>query len=512
MIGYGKAPVQIVPNTDIGMPGWLLRDPLTTYPAPGPFQQSFTPRDCIFSYYQSYGWIRRFYPEAGNQIIAWWAANKGNDQVLADSELFDLCEYVDANEYVLCLVGKRRHDWEGSFGGNELPSMELSRTENRAGVCPVVAPGRINIDRTHSDYIDLYGMYIMRAKLQALDYINTEKNVFAERWVEDLPSVPGGSEVRVHANAKEGVVGEISGGQIRDLPQPPNIYVGQMLDRLEQDERVRSAMPAEMGGERQPATFAPRRGGQAISQAAVNFTIQETQEIFEESKRHENEIAIAFDLAYFNHPKSYFVGWKTQRMKEVDYTPGDIWENSTNFVAYSAAGADMNNLGIAGSQRIAQKTMSLRTFQEMDPMVNDPEVEHERVISEQLEQSILVELLQPGSMAATDKARIAELVAGGKTLIEGINQAQKEAQAKQAQVQAPGEPPEAAGAPPGTAGAQPGLQPGVPGQQPGQEIPGPSPDQQGLATLLRSLTAPGRAGNAMNQTQAPPGQGAMTPA
>ena len=68
------------------------------------------------------------------------------------------------------------------------------------------------------------------------------------------------------------------------------------LDRLERQERLEGAIPAEFGGESGTNIRTGRRG-ESILSATVDFRVQEAQEIFASSLVEEDKIAIAIEKA-----------------------------------------------------------------------------------------------------------------------------------------------------------------------------------------------------------------------
>ena len=121
----------------------------------------------------------------------------------------------------------------------------------------------------------------------------------------------------------------------------------------------------------------------------------------------------------------------------VDYVPKDNFESTDNVVSYSQAGADINNLVIGGGQRVGMGTMSKRSFMMIDPLIEDPEFEHDTVIAEQLEQALLTSVQQQASEGAippADLARIMDLVGNDKMeLGAAVEKVQREAQERQAE-------------------------------------------------------------------------------
>ena len=117
--------------------------------------------------------------------------------------------------------------------------------------------------------------------------------------------------------------------------------------------------------------------------------------------------------------------------------PNENFDSNDNIVSYSQAGADINNLIVGGGQRVGMGTMSKQSFMAIDPLVDDPEFEHDAVIAEQLEGALLASLQQQaaeGIIPPADLARIMDLVRSDKLeLAEAVEKVQREAQERQAQ-------------------------------------------------------------------------------
>jgi hypothetical protein len=143
---------------------------------------------------------------------------------------------------------------------------------------------------------------------------------------------------------------------------------------------------------------------------------------------------------------------------KVDYTPSKHFTTDDNVVSYSQAGADINNLVIAGGQRLAMGTMSKEAFMRIDPLVEDVEKERDAVVAEQLEESLLSGLQQQaaqGALPPSDLARIMQLVRNDQHNLK----VQREAQERQAEQ----------------------VQPGAPEAQPGIAMPGAGAEAGGGA-------------------------------
>jgi hypothetical protein len=138
-------------------------------------------------------------------------------------------------------------------------------------------------------------------------------------------------------------------------------------------------------------------------------------------------------------------------------------------------------------QRVGMGIMSKETAATLDPFISAPELEHDRIITEGLEQALMSGIQQQAAAGAIPPlvlAKIMSLVGGDKMeLPEAMNQVMEDAKAQQEQQdQQAASASEQALA---TAGPQALAAPG--GMSP---IPGPSAGQQDLAGLMAKLRQP----------------------
>ncbi len=469
LIGYSQSVTQLRFDADKGCPTWHQRDPLTSYPSALRGPDDLSPADCLFAYERSFGWVHRAYPEAAIRF----ANGTKNGDYDTDNPI-ELIEYVDHEEYVLVAL---RSAQSGGLGrdGTEQIITELERTPNLIGRCPVVVASRISLDESRGQFDGILGMYQQQAKLMALEVLAVQKGVFPDTW---LVGNPGEQPKIVNtANGLTGEVGVVRGGQLRDMQMQPGFMTNPAIDRLERAQRLTAGIPAEYGGE-SASNIRTGRRGDAVLSAVVDFTVQETQKTLARSLEIENKIAIAQAKAYAgNKPKSFYVSIGKVKGK-IDYTPNKHFTTDENVVSYSQAGSDINNLVIAGGQRLSMGTMSKEAFMRIDPLVENVEEELDNVIAEQLEASLLAGLQQQaanGAIPPSDLARIMELVRNDKESLAGaVTKVQKEAQERQAEQVEPGAPE-----------AQPGIaQPGA-----GAEAMGGAPPPEGGGGLRELLGA-----------------------
>ena len=427
LIGYATTITQLRFNPKTGCPEWHLRDPLTAYPATLLGVDDMRPRDVIFAYERPLGYLRSMYPETARMFQG--DSGAGEDQGI------EMIEYVDGEEQVL--IAMRGPVKSGLFGtapnSDENIVVELERARNPMGETPVVCAERISLDDSQGQFDGILGMYQMQARLMALEVIAVQKGVFPDTW---LVGRPGETPQIVNpADGLTGEVGVIRGGELRDMQMQPGYMTNPAIDRLERAQRLTAGIPPEFGGESTTNIRTGRRGDAVLS-AVVDFPVQEAQRILARSLQEENKLAVTMAKTYAgNKGKSFYVTTKNAKGR-VDYTPNTNFESNDNVVLYSQAGADINNLVIGGGQRVGMGTMSKRSFMSIDPLIEDPEFEHDAVVAEQLEQALLASIQQQASegvIPPNDLARIMELVANNDyELAEAVDKVQKEAQERQA--------------------------------------------------------------------------------
>ena len=472
LIGFAHTCVQLRFNSKLGAPEWHLRDPLSTYPATMLGVDDMRPRDIIFAYSRQLGWLRQMYPEAAQKF--------SGDGTATEDEPIELIEYIDGEEQVL--IGMRAPVQTTMWAvpkptENKALVVELERVPNFLGETPVVCAQRISLDGAQGQFDGILGMYQMQARLMALEVIAVQKGVFPDTWL-----VGRAGETPQIVNPSDGLTGEVGiirGGDLKDMQMQPGYMTNPAIDRLERAQRLTAGIPQEFGGE-STSNIRTGRRGDAVLSAVVDFTVQESQRIMARSLQEENRLAISMSKAYAGSRKrSFYVSTKNAKGR-VDYRPNENFDSTDNVVSYSHPGADINNLVIGGGQRVGMGTMSKRSIMALDPLVDDPEFEHDTVIGEQLEQALLSSVQQQaaeGVIPPGDLARIMDLVMHNKMeLAEAVEKVQLEAQERQAEL-----------VPAGSPAAQPGLAvPGAGAESP-EILPPAAPPEPSLDELLAGL-------------------------
>ena len=428
LIGYSNTVTQLRWNDATGCPEWHLRDPLTAYPATLLGVDDMRPRDCIFGYERPLGWLHNNYPDVGRVFQS--DSDAGPDTAI------ELIEYVSADETVLIAMRGPVNTGlfaTSTYGSDDNLVVELERVPNRLGQTPEVIAQRISLDSAQGQFDGILGMYQMQARLMALEVIAVQKGVFPDTWL-----VGRAGETPQIVNPADGLTGDVGvirGGDLRDMQMQPGYMTNPAIDRLERAQRLTAGIPPEFGGESSTNIRTGRRGDSVLS-AAVDFPVQEAQRILARSLQEENQLAIDMAKRYAgNKGKTFYVTTKNAK-GPVEYTPNVNFDSTENVVTYSQAGADVNNLVIGGGQRVGMGTMSKRSFMSIDPLVEDPEFEHDSVIAESLEEALLTSIQQQaveGAIPPADLARIMDLVANNELeLAKAVERVQKEAQERQA--------------------------------------------------------------------------------
>lgn len=478
LITYASAPSMIRPDPRRRIPFWHARSPLTALPPPG---DDLTPVDMIFSFKKSLGWLKRLY---GPDVIG--ALDVGpRDKVNPDEE-FTIVEYCDADVLTQIVMGRATENdpgWSGTGPTRGRPWIELDRLPNKAGICPAVYPTRISLEDAVGQFDGLVGLFWNQAMLMALEVIAVKRAIFEDEWIVGRPGET--PQVIAEADGLAGIRGELSGANITKLGSQPGVMTYQTLDRIERAMRLSGGIPAEFGGESGTNIRTARRGGQVLS-SAVDFTIAESQGIFEAALEEENIRAIAVDRAYFSGTKSFYFSWNGSKGRG-EYDPAKLWVTDENLVQYSFPGADVNELIVGIGQRLGMEIMSHHRAMELDPLQDDPELERSRIEAEGLIRAFtqgLQQQMASGAIPPDDAAFIVQQkLEKGVELFEAVMKAQRRAQQRQASEPSAGPPESPQALPPGSPEAQPGLAPPGAGAE-AAAIPEPSGAMNNLQALL----------------------------
>ena len=426
-IAYGMSPVVIRWNYKEKRPTWQIRHPLETFPSIDVMPGQLTPTDCIFAYRRSAAWLRS--KGYGDRLLAL----TGDYDTPSDAS-FLILEYVDTYETHQVLAGYKTPDpyavSELEMIGTQLRGVTLERFPNNSGdENPVVIPMRITLDTAGGQFDNMIGMYYQQAKLMALETIAVEKGIFPDTYLVSRPGEVGRFLDGPH-DGRTGMVNIIAGGDIREVQSQPGYLTNPTIDRLERNQRVTAGIPAEFGGE-SGSNIRTGRRGDAVLSAVIDYPVAEAQETFAYSLQEENEAAIALAKKWAgDETRTIYVGTGNSA-RPVTYTPNKTFITDEHVVSYPASGADINSLIIGIGQRVGLGIMSKQTAATLDPYIDNPEVEHDTIIAEGLEQALMSGLQQQaasGQIPPLTVAKLMKLVQSDKMeLAEALNKITEEA-------------------------------------------------------------------------------------
>jgi hypothetical protein len=470
-LGYSQSPVFIRPNFRTLQPQWVVRNPLDTYAAPVDDPDNMLPDDCIFTFKATASWLLSNYGPVVSGVLRM-------GKIDSDSK-YTMLEYVDAENLQLIVLGAEDNPELNFAERAGLEAMGLENIPNRTGMPMAVVANRITLDKPRGQFDGVLGMYYSRARLQALTEIAIERGIFPEEYL--VARAGENPEILQMADSKNGVLGVVKGGDVQQFQLNPGYKTDTALDRLERQERLEGAIPAEFGGESATNIRTGRRG-ESVLAATVDYRVQEAQATFEASLLEEDKIAIAIERAYWGDaPKTFFMASRSAAGQE-SYVPNKIWQTDFHYVAYSAAGSDINNLIIGLGQRLGVGLMSKESAREADPLISDPDLEHDRIIAEGVESALLTSIQQQavnpqGPYQPEDLAYLVRLVTEQDVpLFEAVRRTDQRARDRQATQM-----------PMGSPETMPGLaMPGMGAEAPVEAPPTGTPD---IGALLAQLGA-----------------------
>jgi hypothetical protein len=491
--GYATASLLVEPNFRYGRPQIKVMNPLNTFPDLRAAEDYEDTEDCLYIHGHSASQLRKQFPqvmvENGGPIPA----------SSPSSELWDIIRWVDDECMVFGLAG-RRYSWDSDLieFGRAKEAMELMRIENRMERFPGITMGRVTLDRMGSALTHIMGQVDWAARLQLLDVVATEKAIYPDTYIlgdgarTPKLATPGGRWVDGRTGQVNIVQDAQAIGQLRNTPDPAG---KQAIDRMERNARVSLGLAAQFGGE---TTNAMRtgRGMEAVLGASVDPRVHELQAIAEAWLPGFFESVFQCYETYWPETEfSEYSGYPGDK-GHVVFTPGKHFKESHKVsVSYPIAGADLQLTNISLSQMLGTESISLHTFRERHPWIDDAEAEGRRVMEEKLELLAFQALTQQavgGQVPIEQLAMIEEefKAKGGTDIFSAMRNAIEKLKEKQAaeapepqegQVMAPDQAP-GLGGPSGPMGEAP----------PPANAIGPTEGVEGLRELQNALAAGGR--------------------
>lgn len=479
LIAYGLTSTIVTWDHKAHRPTWEHRSPLSLLPNPNMRLDRPVPDDAMWQYSRTAGWLKKNGYGAQLGTVTNWREHSDHDR-------FTVVEYIDSEIRALILKGSPE-----SLGGRPVNAV-LEFYEHGLGCPQVTVTPRTGLERLTGQFTQMISMYEAEAQLMALEIIAVEKGIFPDTYLVSRPGEIGRFIDGPH-DGRTGRVNVVTGGDIRTETYQPGYLTNPTIDRLERNQRVDGGLPAEFGGESQSNVRTGRRGD-AILSAAIDVPIAYAQNLIAAALEEENRLASKLARKYDGpNSRTFTVGLGNSR-SPVTFTADVVFgADDMSQVSYPVAGTDANSLIINLGQRVGMGLMSKETAAYLDPMIPNPEVEHDNIISEGLEQALVTSIQQQaasGQIPPLVVARIADLVKRDRKELAGaVEQVTKEAIAEQqakAEQQAQGG---QMGMPsPAGLSAEP-AQAALAGAV-ASPIPGTTPGQDELASLLGKLRQP----------------------
>lgn len=497
LTAYGTCAWVVLPDDECKIARVELRDPLTTYPELRNQDDIREPRNVIFIYGRSIDWICAHYPKARNFFYN--AANKNWDT------LWDIVEYVDCDEIVIGILGPRMPAYSPQdarpYGYN---GFELVRFRNKAGMVPIVVPRRVTLDRIMGQMSTMIPSTDLHARLTALELAAAEKHVFPDlvmlsepNQIADVVNTGGWKDGR---SGEVNVVRNARGVQYLTNATPP--FVPEMVQNLEEAIRESGGASGMFGGNN-PGSLRTGRALDVMGSFQIDPRVEEAQRIQAKALTVVDEALVAVTKGYFGRKKYWMFTGLQGDESMVEFQGSDL-DCGTNVVEYPIPGADISQLSVAILQLKGANLVSAKTAMVKHPWIDDPEQEIRQMAEDQIREALLggtAQQIATGAMPITDAANVLGYIEKGMSLVDALQKAQKEAQARQAAQAPPPQPGQntAPGQQPGLSMPGTGVEQGPPGQQPG--IPTPPMGLANLHSLIRNINSQPQ----VSPTGGPPG-------
>lgn len=492
LCGYGTNAFVVLNDSVAGRARVEVRDPLSAYPELRAPEDLRNPTNCGFVYGRSREWLIAHYPESEE----YFRNAPGHNW----DTLWDVVEWIDEEDVVLGILGPRLP----AYGPVDTRNIgyygyELRRWENKAGMCPVVAPRRVTLDRIQGQLTKIIPTLDLLQRLTALDVAAAERAIFPDMVAIGRGPTPPQLISGPWRDGRTGQVNIMTEGDVKLLQGAPGPLTQPVLDRIERVIRATGSVSPFYSGENTGSL----RTGKAIDTMgsfSIDPRVEELQKIMARALTSLNTAIAAVEKGYFGNRKITGYSGFASDTTLIEYTPNDIYQDiplngvdpsRLSVVEYDFPGQNVSEATVTVGQLVGADLISRHTARVKHPYVGDADFEEEQVVKEKVQEAVLTGFLQQtsaGTLPLPDAVKVLDELSKGKGLLEAINSAQEAAQARQASV------PEA----PGTGGPAPSAMPGLstPGMgaetQPAPGTPGtigPTSNQQGLQKLIGALNA-----------------------
>jgi len=426
LAGYGQAVIVVRKDFTNDSVCMDVKDPLSTYPDLQAAESYAAHENCAFISGRSLASLRAQYP---------WANLPQFDMSERDSGIWDVLEWVDRDHWVFGVLGPRRPEqYPEEY---QRYNTEFYRYRHGMGVCPVVTPSRVTLDRIASKLSHVTQTTDLMAKMQTLQVIAAEKAIFPDKYgiVADGMHPEVLTETGQFEDGRTGIVNWVRGVEsLGEMHSQPNPVGQQTIDRLERNIRVTNQLGAIRGGESAGA-LRTGRGIDSMLAASVDPVIEEMQQTFQSYLVDVHKFVFECYKSYWPDKKmTMFTGW-VGNADRVEFVPEKHIEITDNVVSYPIAGATVGEVNIYLGQLVQSRQMSQRTARTYHPWIHDPDGEEEAIRMEAMEQSLMESILirvQEGQFPLELLLMMQKRIVKGMTVTDSLTEATKEFEELQA--------------------------------------------------------------------------------
>ena len=484
LVAYNTTSLVVLPDFKRKMPLLQVRDPLSTFAEKVDPSTPRPPEYVAYVTRHSGESLRRRYPALQSERGGPISRNHTEYE-------WEVAEWIDTDQIIYGLLGPvfSQGDHIDQRWVRE-PWMPIAGPfPNVANIPLAIVPRQVTLAGVASRIGNMLGMIDLQAKLQGLEIQAQEKAIYPDLYAIGTPT---GSPEIVGGAWKDGTSGEFnmlrdvdSIGALRTDVSPMTTGT---IDRMERNFRVSTGLSPFFGGE----TFNSLRTGRAIDAMTnlnVDPRIMELHLIAEQWMPYCNQAILqTYKEMWPSKKYEVFTGLEGD-LATVTFTPSQHIETLDNTTDYPFPGADLvQQTQILGSL-LGTKSISRKRFRELHPWIGDPDGERELVQSEEMEEALMAAVtqqIQQGALPLDILASIHRKVKTGKSIFEAIEDAQREAQERQATEAPPPEPGQV---------AAPETQPGL-AAPPEQQVQPPAaeriqvpPDAQRMRQLMQTMRA-----------------------
>lgn len=435
LAGYSTFAMNLVCDWEHEVPRIQVLDPLGVYPEEVTNGTMTPPKSAGIVHVLHKDAVLRMFPFASSQM----RDSYGRKGVIDPEgpQMWELVEWVDEQQRVWGILGPRDTPIYRAHReiGRET-HMPLHWSPNPLGMCTVLMPERVSLDKTVSQVAHILSMTDLQSRLMALDILSSERSIFPDRVIvgssTNPPTLVGG---RWH----DGIDGEpniiLNAEQVFTLGNSPDPNVKIGMDRLERNAKTSAGLLPQMMGETPGGGLRTGRANEAIFSSAAEPRIQEYHEIGEFWATKMNERVIEAYNVYWPS-KKYVVFTGNRGHSEIArFSPKTHLDSRWNATQYSVPGASSSRLTVELSQMLAIEAISMDDYRMAHPHIPDAETTKKKVDQEALERSLrrFIEVgIENQTLSIEDQIVLGEQLEKGESLLASVKEMQRASQERQA--------------------------------------------------------------------------------